>query len=299
MKKQLRTEYAMTQRAVTEHEQGVLSLIDMRLDMIQSFDHLTTTALTGPCEPGAAARVVHGVRQILSNWNNFILQPRQGDLVMLGRTSPGPGMLPSFMVKLFWTKMHEVAKEVEVGGGAEHEGGGEGKARVLLEYSYEEEEIKEGTSRQGQHGVSGLGGNVNEQEGSSSGSSSSDESVEHDGEGTGEHPGGTERTEEHRVALGERVDERVKRIEQQATGDVDVVEEQEGGAAAQEGGAGVLLHERGAVVQDFGTGVQQQEGGAAAQEGGVGGQQQEGVAAAQEGGVGEQEQEGGEAAQER
>ncbi|CAI5525916.1 unnamed protein product [Closterium sp. Naga37s-1] len=50
---------------------------------------------------------------------------------------------------------------------------------------------------------------------------------------------------------------------------------------------------------DMITRVQQQEGGAAAQEGGVGGQQQEGVVAAQEGGAGGQEQEGGEAAQER
>ncbi|CAI5518553.1 unnamed protein product [Closterium sp. Naga37s-1] len=197
-------------------------------------------------------------------------------------------MLPSFMVKLFWKRIEEVAEGVGVGGGAEHKGGGEGTARVLLEYSYEEEEkIEEDTSRQAQHGVSGPGGNANEQEGSSSesssSSSSSDESVEHDGAGAGEHPGGTERTEEHGVALGERVDERVKHIGQQATGDDGAVEEQEGGAAAQEGGAG----------------VQQQEGGAAAQEGGVGGQQQEGVAAAQEGGAGGQEQEGGEAAHER
>ncbi|CAI7818338.1 unnamed protein product [Closterium sp. NIES-54] len=173
MKKQLRAEYATTQRAVTEHEQEVLSLIDLRLDMITSFDHL---------------------------------------------------------------------------------------------YSYEEEEeIKEDTSRQAQHGVSGLGGNADEQEGSSSesssGSSSSDESIEHDGEGLGLHPGWTERTEKHRVALEERVDE------QQATGDNWDVEEQEGGAAGQ----------------DFGTRVQQQEGRAAAQEGGVGGEEQEGGEAAQEG----------------
>ncbi|CAI5490467.1 unnamed protein product [Closterium sp. Naga37s-1] len=188
-------------------------------------------------------------------------------------------MLPSFMVKLFWKRMDEVAEGVGVGGGAEHEGGGEGAPHVVVEYSYDEEEIEEDTSRQAQHGVSGPSGNANEQEGSGSesSSSSSDESIEHDAKGAGEYPGGTERTEEHRVALGERVDE------QQATGDDGAVEEQEGGAAAQEGGAG----------------VHQQEGGAAAQEGGVGGQQQEGVVAAQEGGAGGQEQEGGEAAQER
>ncbi|CAI7873737.1 unnamed protein product [Closterium sp. NIES-53] len=199
----------------------------------------TTTALTSPSEPGGAARVVHGVRRILSNWDSFILQPRQGDLVMLGRTSPGPGLLPSFMLKLFWKRMDEAAEGVGVGGGAGHEEGGEGAPRVVVEYSYEEEEeIEEDTSRQAQHGVSGPGGNADEQEGSSSesssGSSSSDESIEHDGEGLGLHPG-----------------------------------------------------------------VQQQEGGAAAQEGEVGGQQQEGVVAAQEGGAGGPEKEGGEAAQER
>ncbi|CAI5524181.1 unnamed protein product [Closterium sp. Naga37s-1] len=182
-------------------------------------------------------------------------------------------MLPSFMAKLFWKRMGEVAEGVGVGGGAEHERGGEGTARVLLEYEYEEEEeIEEDTSRQAQHGVSGPGGNENEHEGSSSGSSSSNELVEHDGEGAGEHPGGTERMEEHEVALGERVDARVKHMEQDSTFDNGAVEEQEGGAAAQEGGAG----------------VQQQEGGAA---------QQEGVAAAHEGGAGGQEQEGGEATQ--
>ncbi|CAI5536305.1 unnamed protein product [Closterium sp. Naga37s-1] len=188
-------------------------------------------------------------------------------------------MLPSFMVKLFWKRMDEAAEGVGVGGGAKHKGGGEGVPRVVVKYSYEEEEeIEEDTSRQAQHRVSGPGGNANEQEGSSlessSDSSSSDELIEHDGEGAGEHPGGTERTEEHGVALGERVDERVKHIKQQATGDDGDVEEQEGGAAAQEGGAG----------------VHQQEGRAA---------QQEGVVAAQEGGAGGQEQEGREAAQER
>ncbi|CAI7773621.1 unnamed protein product [Closterium sp. NIES-54] len=160
--------------------------------------------------------------------------------------------------------MDEVAEGVGEGGGAGHEGGGEGAPCVVVEYSYEEEEIKEDTSRQAQHWVSGPGGNADEQEGSSSesssGSSSSDESIEHDGEGLGLHPGWTERTEKHGVALGERVDE------QQATGDDWDVEEQEGKAAGQ----------------DFGTGVQQQEGGAAAQEGGVGGQEQEGGEAAQE-----------------
>ncbi|CAI5531790.1 unnamed protein product [Closterium sp. Naga37s-1] len=211
-------------------------------------------------------------------------------------------MLPSFMVKLFWDKMAEVAEGVGMGEGVEHEGGGERAARVVVEYSYEdEEEIEEDTSRQAQHGVSGPGGHANEREGpsseSSSGSSSSDESDEHDGEGAGEHPGGTERTEEHGVALGERVDERVN-IEQQATGDDGAVEEQEGGAAAQEGGAGMQPQEGGAAVHDFGTGVQQQVGGAAAQVGGAGGQQQEGVAVAQEGGAGVQQQEGVAAAQE-
>ncbi|CAI7806999.1 unnamed protein product [Closterium sp. NIES-53] len=156
---------------------------------------------------------------------------------MLGRTSPGWGMLPSFIVKLFWKRMDEGAEGVGVGGGAEHEGGGEGAPRVMVEYSYDEEEIEEDTSRQAQHG--------------------------------------------------------------QATGDDGAVEEQEGGAAAQEGGARVHQQEGGAAVLDFGTGVQQQEGGAAAQKGGVGGQQQEGVVAAQEVGAGGQEQEGGEAAQER
>ncbi|CAI7769565.1 unnamed protein product [Closterium sp. NIES-54] len=213
-------------------------------------------------------------------------------------------MLPSFMVKLFWKRMDEAAEGVGVGGGVEHKGGGKGVPRVVVEYSYEEEEeIKEDTSRQAQHRVSSPGGNANEQEGSSSesssGSSSSDESIEHDGEGAGEHPGGTERTEEHGVVLGERVDERVMHIEQQATGDDGAVEEQEGGAAAQDGGAGVHQQEGGAAMQDFGTGVQKQKGGAVVQEGGVGGQQQEGVVAVQEGGAGGQEQEGGEAAQER
>ncbi|CAI7754817.1 unnamed protein product [Closterium sp. NIES-53] len=208
------------------------------------------------------------------------------------------------MVKLFWKRMDEAAEGVGVGGGVEHKGGGKGVPRVVVEYSYEEEEeIKEDTSRQAQHRVSSPGGNANEQEGSSSesssGSSSSDESIEHDGEGAGEHPGGTERTEEHGVVLGERVDERVMHIEQQATGDDGAVEEQEGGAAAQDGGAGVHQQEGGAAMQDFGTGVQKQKGGAVVQEGGVGGQQQEGVVAVQEGGAGGQEQEGGEAAQER
>ncbi|CAI7756698.1 unnamed protein product [Closterium sp. NIES-54] len=49
MKKQRRVEYATTQRVVTEHEQEVLSLIDLRLDMITSFDHLQQ-------EGGAAAQ---------------------------------------------------------------------------------------------------------------------------------------------------------------------------------------------------------------------------------------------------
>ncbi|CAI5958142.1 unnamed protein product [Closterium sp. NIES-64] len=152
-------------------------------------------------------------------------------------------------------------------GGADHEGGGEKTGRVLIEYSVEEEEeIEEDTSRQAQHGASGPGGDANEDEdsssGTSSGSSSSDESAEDDGEGAGHR---TERTGEHGVALGERVDERVELIEQQATGETKAVEEQEGGAAAQEGGVG---------------GQRQVVGEAAAQEGGAGGQQEEGVAVA-------------------
>ncbi|CAI5498748.1 unnamed protein product [Closterium sp. Naga37s-1] len=193
------------------------------------------------------------------------------------------------MLKLFWKRMDEAAEGVGVGGGAGHKEGGEGVPRVVVEYCYEEEEeIEEDTSRQAQHGVSGPGGNADEQEGSSSesssGLSSSDESIEHDGEGLGLHPGWTERTEKHGVALRERVDE------QQATGDDWDVKEQEGGAAGQDFGTGVQQQEGGAAAQ---------EGGAAAQEGGVGGQQQEGMVAAQEGGAGGQEQEGGEAAQER
>ncbi|CAI5525478.1 unnamed protein product [Closterium sp. Naga37s-1] len=195
-------------------------------------------------------------------------------------------MLPSFMAKPFWDRMKVVAEGVGVGGGAKHEGGGEGGPRVVVEYTYEEEEeIEEDTSRQAQHGVSGPGGHANEREGSSSesssGSSSSDESDEHDSEGAGEHPGGKEHTEEHGAALGERVDERVN-IEQQATGGDGAVEDQEGGAAPQEGGVGMQVQEGGAAAQEGGAGVQQQEGGAAAQAGGVGGQQQEGVAVAQE-----------------
>ncbi|CAI5997856.1 unnamed protein product [Closterium sp. NIES-64] len=171
------------------------------------------------------------------------------------------------MVKLFSRKIDQVAEGAGVGGGADHEGGGEKTGRVVIEYSgEEEEEIKEDTSRQAQHGASGPGGDANQDEDSSSrsssGSSSSDESVEDDSEGAGHR---TDRTGEHGVALGERVDERVELIEQQATGETKAVEEQEGGAAAQEGGVG---------------GQQQVVGEAAAQEGGVGGQQQEGVAAA-------------------
>ncbi|CAI5948643.1 unnamed protein product [Closterium sp. NIES-65] len=177
------------------------------------------------------------------------------------------------MVKLFSRKIDQLAKGASVGGGADHEGGGEKTGRVVIDYSVEEEEeIEEDTSRQAQHGASGPGGDANQDEdsssGSSSGSSSSDESVEDDGEGAGHR---TERTGEHGVALGERVDERVELIEQQATWETKAVEEQEGGAAAQEGGVG---------------GQQQVVGEAAAQEGGAGGQQEEGVAAAQEGGAG-------------
>ncbi|CAI5997860.1 unnamed protein product [Closterium sp. NIES-64] len=159
------------------------------------------------------------------------------------------------MVKLFSRKIDQVAEGAGVGGGADHEGGGEKTGRVVIEYSgEEEEEIEEDTSRQAQHGASGPGGDANQDEdsssGSSSGSSSSDESVEDDGKGAGHR---TERTGEHGVALGERVDERVELIEQQATGETKAVEEQEGGAAAQEGGVG---------------GQQQVVGEAAAQEGG-------------------------------
>ncbi|CAI6002299.1 unnamed protein product [Closterium sp. NIES-65] len=171
------------------------------------------------------------------------------------------------MVKLFLRKIDQVAEGAGVGGGADHEGGGEKTGRVVIEYNVEEEEeIEEDTSRQALHGASGPGGDANQDEdsssGSRSGSSSSDESVEDDGEGAGHR---TERTGEHGVALGERVDERVELIEQQAIGETKAVEEQEGGAAAQEGGVG---------------GQQQVVGEAAAQEGGAGGQQQEGVAAA-------------------
>ncbi|CAI5969625.1 unnamed protein product [Closterium sp. NIES-65] len=171
------------------------------------------------------------------------------------------------MVKLFSRKIDQLAEGAGVGGGADHEGGGEKTGRVVIEYSVEEEEeIEEDTSRQAQHGASDPGGDANQDEdsssGTSSGSSSSDESAEDDGEGAGHR---TERTGEHGVALGERVDERVELIEQQVTGETKAVEEQEGGAAAQEGGVGWQ---------------RQVVGEAAAQEGGAGGQQQEGVAAA-------------------
>ncbi|CAI5967803.1 unnamed protein product [Closterium sp. NIES-64] len=206
------------------------------------------------------------------------------------------------MVKLFSRKIDQLAEGAGVGGGADHEGGGEKTGRVVIEYSVEEdEEIEEDTSRQAQHGASGLGGDANQDEdstsGSSSGSSSSNESVEDDGEGAGHR---TERTGEHGVALGERVDERVELIEQQATGETKAVEEQEGGAAAQEGGVGGQQQVVGeAAAQEGGAGGQQQEGVAAAQEGGAGVQQQElRVAAAQVGGSGGQEQEDEEAAEE-
>ncbi|CAI5977073.1 unnamed protein product [Closterium sp. NIES-65] len=231
-------------------------------------------ALSSPYENGAAARVVHGVRRILSKWDDFILQPRKGELVPLGRTNPGAGVLPLFMVKLFSRKIDQLAEGAGVGGGADHEGGGEKTGRVVIEYSVEEEEeIEEDTS------------------------SSSDESVEDDGEGAGHR---TERTGEHGEALGERVDERVELIEQQATGETKAVEEQEGGAAEQEGGVGGQQQVVGeAAAQEGGAGGQQQEGVAAAQEGGAGVQQQEfRVAAARVGGSGGQEQEDGEAAEE-
>ncbi|CAI5937226.1 unnamed protein product [Closterium sp. NIES-65] len=206
------------------------------------------------------------------------------------------------MVKLFSRKIDQLVEGAGVGGGADHEGGGEKTGRVVIEYSVEEEEeIEEDTSRQAQHGASGPGGDANQDEdsssGSSSGSSSSDESVEDDGEGAGHR---TEHTGEHGVALGERVDERVELIEQQATGETKAVEEQEGGAAAQEGGVGGQQQVVGeAAAQEGGAGGQQQEGVAAAQEGGAGVQQQEfRVAAARVGGSGGQEQEDGEAAEE-
>ncbi|CAI5972109.1 unnamed protein product [Closterium sp. NIES-65] len=206
------------------------------------------------------------------------------------------------MVKLFSRKIDQLAEGAGVGGGADHEGGGEKTGRVVIEYSVEEEEeIEEDTSRQAQHGASSPGSDANEDEdsssGSSSGSSSSDESVEDDGEGAGHR---TERTGEHGVALEERVDERVELIEQHATGETKAVEEQEGGAAAQEGGVGGQQQVVGeAAAQEGGAGGQQQEGVAAAQEGGAGVQQQEfRVAAARVGGLGGQEQEDGEAAEE-
>ncbi|CAI7914354.1 unnamed protein product [Closterium sp. NIES-53] len=118
------------------------------------------------------------------------------------------------MVKLFWKRMDEMAEGVGVGGGAKHEGGGKGAPRVVVDYSYEdEEEIKDDTSRQAQLGVSSPCGNVNEQEGSSS----SDESIEQDGEGAGKHPG---------------------------------MQQQEGGAAAQEGGAVGQEQEGGEAAQE-------------------------------------------------
>ncbi|CAI5987075.1 unnamed protein product [Closterium sp. NIES-64] len=208
------------------------------------------------------------------------------------------------MVKLFSRKIDQLAEGASVGGGVDHEGGGEKTGRVVIEYSVEEEEeeeIEEDTSRQAQHGASGPGGDANQDEDSSSesspGSSSSDESVEDDGEGAGHR---TERTGEHGVALGERVDERVELIEQQATGETKTVEEQEGGAAAQEGGVGGQQQVVGEVAaQEGGAGGQQQEGVAAAQVGGAGVQQQEfRVAAARVSGSGGQEQEVGEAVEE-
>ncbi|CAI7915595.1 unnamed protein product [Closterium sp. NIES-53] len=146
------------------------------------------------------------------------------------------------MLKLFWKRMDEAAEGVGVGGGAGYEGGGKGAPRVVVEYNYEEEEeIEEDTSRQAHHGVSGPGGNADEQEGSSSesssGSSSSDESIEHDGEDLGLHPGWTECTEKHGVALGER---------DFGTG----VQQQEGVVAAQEGGAGGQEQEGGEAAQE-------------------------------------------------
>ncbi|CAI6002061.1 unnamed protein product [Closterium sp. NIES-64] len=292
----------MTHQALTEGDEEVLNVMDLRLELIEEFDHLATTALSSPFENGAAARVVHGVRRILTKWDDFILQPRKGELVHLGRTNPGPGVLPLFMVKLFSRKIDQLAEGAGVGGGADHEGGGEKTGRVLIEYSVEEEEeIEEDTSRQAQHGASGPGGDANEDEdsssGTSSGSSSSDESAEDDGEGAGHR---TERTGEHGVALGERVDERVELIEQQATGETKAVEEQEGGAAAQEGGVGGQRQVVGeAAAQEGGAGGQQEEGVAAAQEGGAGVQQQAfRVAAARVGGSGGQEQEDWEAAEE-
>ncbi|CAI5484379.1 unnamed protein product [Closterium sp. Yama58-4] len=302
MKKQLRAEYATTHQAPTVHDQEVLKLIDLRLELNEDFDLLTTTPLSSPYENGAAARVVHGVRRILSKWNAFIEQPRKGDLVTLGRTNPGPDALPVFMAKLFSRKIVQVEEGAGAGGGADHEGGGKESAHVVVEYSVEEEEeeIEEDTSRQAQHGASGRGGDANMDEdsssGSSSGSSSSDESDEDDGEGAGHS---TERTGEHGVALGERVDERVKLIEQQATGKTMAVEEQVGGAAAQEGGVGGQQQVGEAAAQEGGAGGQQQEGVAAAQEGGAVVQQHEfRVAAARVGGAGGQEKEGGEAAEE-
>ncbi|CAI6007610.1 unnamed protein product [Closterium sp. NIES-65] len=206
------------------------------------------------------------------------------------------------MVKLFSRKIDQVAEGASVGGGADHEGGGEKTGRGVIEYNVEEEEeIEEDTSRQAQHGASGPRGDANQDEDSSSesssGSSSSDESVEDDGEGAGHR---TERTGEHGVALGERVDELVELIEQQTTGKTKAVEEQEGGAAAQEGGVGGQQQVVGeAAAQEGGAGGQQQEGVAAAQEGGARVQQQEfRVAAARVSGLGGQEQEVGEAVEE-
>ncbi|CAI5512705.1 unnamed protein product [Closterium sp. Naga37s-1] len=141
------------------------------------------------------------------------------------------------MLKLFWKRMDEAAEGVGVGGGARHEGGGKGAPRVVVGYSYEEEEeIEEDTSRQAQHG----------------------------------------RTEKHGVALGERVDEQQATgddwdVEEQEGGAAGQdfgteVQQQEGGAAAQEGGVGGQQQEGVVAAQEGGAGGQEQEGGEAVQE---------------------------------
>ncbi|CAI5964712.1 unnamed protein product [Closterium sp. NIES-64] len=162
------------------------------------------------------------------------------------------------MVKLFSRKIDQLAEGAGVGGGADHEGGGEKTGRVVIY----------------------------------------DESVEDDGEGRRTSNGAYGGARSWRS--GRRVDERVELIEQQATGETTAVEEQEGGAAAQEGGVGGHQQVVGeAAAQEGGAGGQQQEGVAAAQEGGAGVQQQEfRVAAARVGGSGGQEQEVGEAVEE-
>ncbi|CAI7734047.1 unnamed protein product [Closterium sp. NIES-53] len=120
------------------------------------------------------------------------------------------------MVKLCWKRMDEVAEGVGVGGGAEHEGRGKGVPRVVVEYSYEEEEeIEEDTLRQAQ----------GERRGRQCGRQC-------------ERPGGLELGIELWLELEERVDKRVKHIEQQAMGDDGAVGGCAGGWSGRAGAGG-------------------------------------------------------------